>query len=68
MVSLTGTSVNVGIAFKYTSTTPLSQAFSVSRTALRYTLSNSNKTITTNAAGNGTASNNKITKYREILF
>ncbi len=62
MVSpLASTPIKVGSSFKYTTTTAVPQAFSTSRTATRYTLSNSNRTITTNATGSGTArSNNKI--------
>lgn len=55
------TYIKVGSSFKYSSSTSLPQAFSTTRTASRYTLSNSNQTITTVAAGAGTArSNNTI--------
>lgn len=61
VVPLAGTPIKVGSSFKYTTTTAVSQAFSTSRTATRYTLSNSNRTITANETGSGTArSNNKI--------
>ena len=53
--------IKVGTSFKYTTTSALPQAFSTSRTATIYTLSNSNRTITTVAGGEGTArSNNTI--------
>jgi hypothetical protein len=56
-----GVFIRVGSSFKYLNTTSLPQAFSINRTATRYTLSNSNKTITTVSTGNGTArSNNTI--------
>jgi hypothetical protein len=58
---LANTPIKVGTSFKYTSTIALQQAFSISRTASRYSLSNSNRTVTANAAGAGTSrSNNKI--------
>lgn len=60
-VPLVNTPIKVGTSFKYTSTEVLQQAFSLSKVASKYTLSNSNLTVTTNASGAGTArSNNKI--------
>ena len=56
----TSTFLRVGASFKYTTTTSLPQAFSVPRTATRYTLSNSNRTIVANATGNDTARSNNI--------
>lgn len=61
-VPLANIPIKVGTSFKYTSTQVLQQAFSLIKVASKYTLSNSNLTITTNASGGGTArSNNKIT-------
>ena len=60
LVPLVSTLVKVGMSYKYSSTTTLPQAFSTTRTATRYELSNSNKTITKISGGNGTARSNNF--------
>lgn len=54
------TFIRIGSSYKYSSTVSLPQAFSVPRTATRYTLSNSNRSILANATGAGTARANNI--------
>jgi len=66
--------IRVGASFKYNSTTPLVQSLSVTRTSAKYTLSNSNRTITSLSTSAGTArSNNLISPntgkyYFEVLI